>query len=114
MSRPIPLGILAASVPSGGAAPTNTAAPLLTTYYDSGMKSNRLECTTGTWTGSPTSYNYAFWQTANTSPYGLIYLVYSGVDSGVWVGGSGDRYVCIVTATNGSGSTDATSNAVVT
>jgi hypothetical protein len=91
-------------VDGGGAepaAPVNVTVPAVTQAADV------LSCTMGTWTGEPTSYAYQ-WQL-------------DGVDAGtdadsytVTAGDIGKSATCVVTATNGLGSTAAPpSNAIV-
>jgi len=79
--------------------PVNTVAPLISggLYVD-----DVLTTTDGTWTGSPTSYAYQWQRDAtnigtNTNTYTLV-----SADAGTTI-------TCIVTATNASGSTPATS-----
>ena len=77
--------------------PVNTAPPVISGSQTVG---NRLSCTTGTWTNSPTSYSYQ-WQiigTPTTNISGAISSTY--VTTNAEVGLAVD---CQVTATNGSG-----------
>lgn len=80
-------------------APVNTVAPLISGGLYVG---NVLTTTDGTWTGSPSSYAYQWKRNAtnigtNTNTYTLV-----SADAGT-------NITCIVTATNASGSTPATS-----
>ena len=81
------------------AAPTNTVAPATSGGTTSGATRT---CTTGTWTGSPTGYAYAW--TANGTPIG-------GATSSTYAIAQpvGTLIRCVVTATNAGGSTSATS-----
>lgn len=89
---------------SGGpSAPGNTVAPAVTGNAWTGQT---LSCTTGTWTGSPTSYAYQ-WKRAGSA--------ISGATSSTYVLQAADEAVaikCTVTATNAGGSTAADSNSV--
>ena len=82
------------------AAPVNTVAPDVTGSQNVG---DVLTTTNGTWTGSPTSYAYQ-WKRgatnvgANANTYTLV-----SADAGL-------NMTCVVTATNATGSTPATSN----
>lgn len=86
------------------AAPTNTVAPAI-----SGTAQNRqtLTCSTGTWTGSPTSYSYQ-WKRGVTN-VGTNSSTYTLVTADV-----GSTMTCTVTATNAVGSGNATSSATAT
>ena len=66
-----------------------------------GAVGQNLTCTMGIWTNSPTSYTYA-WQRAGSPIAGATNSVYAlvGADSTKQIG-------CIVTGTNGAGSTAA-------
>ena len=80
-------------------APVNTVTPLITGGLYVG---DVLTTTDGTWTGSPSSYAYQWQRNAtnigtNTNTYTLV-----SADAGT-------NITCIVTATNASGSTPATS-----
>jgi hypothetical protein len=75
-------------------------------YAEQSTDGTQLTCTTGNWTGVPTSYAYQ-WQLDGDN---------RGDNTATYVVGSGDvgkSAVCIVTATNALGATDAPpSNAV--
>lgn len=94
-------------------APTNTVAPSVTpSTGTAGVTS--YSTTNGTWTGSPTSYSYQ-WQYRDS---GSIYVSISGATSSSYTPPSdyvstyGTVLRCVVTATNGGGSTSANSNDV--
>jgi len=81
-------------------APVNTVAPDVTGNFYVG---DVLTTTDGTWTGSPTSYSYQWKRGAtnigtNANTYTLV-----SADAGL-------NITCVVTATNATGSTPATSN----
>lgn len=92
----------------GAATPVNTVAPAISGTEEVGED---LTSTTGTWSGSPTGYTYQWERSANgTTGWGDI----SGATSATYTLVSADdtQYVrCTVTATNTSGSTDASSAA---
>lgn len=95
----------------GGSAPTNTVAPAVT---GTTVVGNALSTTNGTWTGSPTGYSYQ-WQRDNFG--GGSYSNISGATSSSYTlvdADDGCNVRCVVTATNGSGSTPANSNSVGT
>jgi hypothetical protein len=85
---------------ASGTAPVNTVAPNVTGLQYIG---DLLTTTNGTWTGSPTSYSYQ-WKRGvtnigtNANTYTLV-----TADAGL-------NITCVVTATNATGSTNATSN----
>jgi surface protein len=84
------------------AAPVNTVIPNVT---GAAVVGNTLTTDDGTWTGSPTSYTYQWKRGAtnigtNANTYTLV------------AADAGQSITCVVTATNGAGSTPATSNAV--
>ncbi len=88
-------------------APTNTAAPAISGTATQGQT---LTTSKGTWTGSPTSYAYQ-WRDCNTS--GASCANISGATSSSYTLTSnevGDTVRVVVTATNGGGSTAATSS----
>lgn len=84
-------------------APVSTVAPAVTGTAQQGQT---LSCDTGTWTGSPTGYAYQ-WTRGGADIAGATSSTYDLVlaDVGSLVG-------CTVTATNGAGSTAASSNTV--
>ncbi len=82
--------------------PANTVAPAITGNKWNGQT---LTCSTGTWTNSPSSYAYQ-WKRGVTN-IGTNSANYTLTGSEV-----GQSVTCVVTATNGSGSTSATSNAI--
>jgi len=89
-------------------APQNTVAPVVSGTPVAGQT---LSCTTGTWTGSPTITFAYQWQAGTTdipSATSSTYVISSAY--------AGQTIRCVVTATNGAGSTSANSNstAVVT
>jgi hypothetical protein len=98
------LGSAAANSPAVTVAstskPVNTDLPTTT---GSGIVGTALGCTTGVWTGSVTSYSYAWSRNGVAIPDSASenYVVLSEDVS--------DTLACAVTATNGSGSTVATS-----
>jgi surface protein len=83
-------------------APVNTVLPNVT---GTAVVGNVLTTDDGTWTNSPTSYAYQWKRGAtnigtNANTYTLV------------TADAGESITCVVTATNGGGSTPATSNAV--
>lgn len=84
--------------------PTNTIAPNLT---NSGTS---MSVTSGTWTGSPTSYTYTWYQTGSGSPVRTFGPTINTSDS--YTGSYGNTYYVSVTATNGAGSTSENSNSL--
>jgi hypothetical protein len=92
--------------PEGGlaSAPVNVDVPYVS---GTGEVGQTLNCTMGNWQGEPTEYAYA-WATdgdANSA---------AGDTYSVVPGDAGKNITCVVTATNGSGSTEAPpSNAVM-
>lgn len=89
------------------AAPVNTVAPAITGTIEVG---ETLTCSTGTWTGGVQSYAYQ-WQRVNDSTADI-----SGATASTYVVVSqdtGHQLQCVVTATNNTGSTDATSNTTI-
>lgn len=85
------------------AAPSNTVAPAITGTATTGSV---LSCSTGTWTGSPTSYAYQ-WKRNGVTIAGATANTYT-----LQVADEGQAITCTVTATNAGGSTAATSNTV--
>jgi hypothetical protein len=82
-------------------APVNNAVPAVT------QSGNTLDCTMGEWSGTPTSYAYA-WQ-MDGAPVGSDSATHTVV-----AGDGGKTATCVVTATNATGSTAAPpSNGVV-
>jgi len=88
------------SGPSGHA-PANTAPPVIGGTPAVGQT---LTCSTGSWTGAPTSYEYVWRRNGATIATGSTYVVVAA--------DSGAALVCTVVATNGSGSGAASSAAV--
>ena len=95
------------AVPSAGLSPpTNTVLPVVS--YSSLTQGSTLTCSTGTWTGSPLSYAYQ-WYNSST---GII----SGSTSSTYVtqsGDVGDDIYCAVTASNAAGSSSPANSAAV-
>lgn len=83
-------------------APVNTVLPNVTGVAIVG---DILTTDDGSWTGSPTSYSYQWFSAAE--PVGDGTNTYTLVNAD-----AGQSITCVVTATNGGGSTPATSNAV--
>lgn len=81
--------------------PVNTVAPAVT---GTAQVRNALTCSTGTWSGPPTSYSYQ-WKRGATN-VGTNSNTYTLVAADV-----GSTMTCVVTATNSLGSANATSNA---
>lgn len=89
------------------APPTNSVAPVISLASDWGT----LSCATGTWTGSPT-FTYQ-WKRAGVSISGATASTYSTTgNDGSSHTDYGPAITCVVTATNGAGSANATSNAL--
>lgn len=84
--------------------PTNTVAPSLT---NSGTS---MSVTSGTWSGSPTSYTYTWYQTGSGSPVNTYGPTVNTSDS--YTGSYGNTYYVSVTATNAGGNTSANSNSL--
>jgi hypothetical protein len=104
-SNPTPV---VAAAPPPPAAPSNTALPAISGTTVSG---NSLAASSGSWSGSPTSYAYQ-WQRCNSSGGSCSAL--SGATAGSYLLGAADVGTTMrvrVTATNATGSTAATSNA---
>ena len=102
--------VIASSTP---AAPSSTAAPAVT---GSPTQGSALTTSNGSWSGTPTSYTYA-WQDCNTSGAGCATI--SGATSSSYTLGAGDvgsTVRSVVTAKNGGGNASASSavTAVVT
>ena len=88
------------------APPANTALPVVSGTAQQGRS---LSTTNGSWSGNPTSYTYK-WQDCNSS--GASCAAISGATSSGYTLGAGDvghTIRVVVTATNASGSTPATS-----
>jgi hypothetical protein len=85
--------------------PSNTSSPVVTP--SSGVAGTTFSCTTGSWTGSPTSYSY-LWQYFE----GAFGWVSTGSTGSTFnsTGYGGLSIRCQVTATNAGGSVAATSN----
>jgi hypothetical protein len=100
-----------AVVQAAANAPSNTALPVVTGTTTQGSS---LSTDNGTWTGSPTGFAYQ-WQRCDTS--GLNCQAISGATSSSYLlvaGDVGSTIRSVVTATNASGSTPATSAATST
>ncbi len=94
-------------------APVDSVAPALSGTATVGQT---LTVTTGTWSGSPTGYTYA-WRDCDSSGAGCATIAGAGGPSYTLTSGDvGHTVDAVVTATNGGGSTAATSapSAVVT
>ena len=99
-----PTAVVAAATPPS--APTNSALPAIS---GSTVQGQTLSTTNGTWTGSPTSYKYA-WQDCDSS--GGSCTAVSGASGSTYTlsaGDVGDTIRAVVTATNAGGSVPATS-----
>jgi hypothetical protein len=93
---------------SGG--PANTALPSISGTFTVG---STLQTSTGTWTGSPAGYTYQ-WLRCDSSGGSCGNI--SGATANTWVVATadvGNTLRCTVTATNSTGSTPATSAAVL-
>ena len=100
--------LVAAVPPPPLPAPTNTVPPLIGGVAEEGKT---LTASTGTWTGSPTSYAYQ-WQACGASGEGCANI--SGATSSSYklaAGDVGQTVRVVVTATNGGDSTEASSDA---
>lgn len=98
-------GTIGTAVLTASGAPENTAAPAVSGTPQVGQT---LTVTTGTWTGSPTSYAYQ-WQRSLDGSTGWTNI---GTNAATYVVASGElgQFVrCVVTATNGAGSGSANS-----
>ena len=91
-------------------APVNTVAPTIVGPLRPGQ---RLSSTTGTWTGSPTSFSYLWQVSQSSSPTGPWADIprEDGSGYGIDFDFVGRRLRLMVTATNGTGSTQAYSAA---
>jgi hypothetical protein len=88
-----------------GVAPVNTVAPVVS--GGSGL-GDVLTTTTGTWTGYPASFTYAYqWQRNGSNIGGATASTYTIVS-----GDSAASITCLVTATNAEGSTAQASNGI--
>lgn len=83
-------------------APVNTVLPNVT---GTAVVGNQLSAWIGSWTNSPTSYDYQWKRGATNIGVNDSYYILVNADAG-------QSITCVVTATNGGGSTPATSNAV--
>ena len=88
---------------AGDVAPVNTVAPAVT---GTGTVGQNLTTTNGTWTGSPTSFQYQ-WYRGGSPIAGAVNAVYALVGAD-----SGNSVSCRVTAVNAAGETSANSNAI--
>ncbi len=98
-----------ASEPPPPSAPSEVAPP---TVSGAAMVGQTLTASTGTWTGSPTSYAYQ-WQDCNAAGGGCADV--AGASSSTYRPGSGDvgdTVRVVVTASNAGGATPATSASV--
>jgi hypothetical protein len=87
--------------------PVNTVAPAVTGTATFGQT---LSTTTGTWTGNPASFSYAYqWQRSGSNIGSANSSTYTLVQADV-----GNTIRCVVTATNSGGSTAANSNSTAT
>lgn len=93
-------------VPPQQPAPTNSVLPVITSSTTFIEEEATLSVTTGTWTGSPTSYAYQ-WRRGGVAIAGAISNTYLLV-----VADRTQNIDCVVTATNAGGSTNATATAV--
>lgn len=86
------------TISTAGAAPTNTALPVITGLLTQG---STLTVSNGTWSGSPTSYAYKWKNSGVDIPLATssTYVIQAS--------DAGDLITCDVTATNASGSTTA-------
>ena len=83
--------------------PVNTGAPSVTGTATNGQT---LSTTTGTWSGTPASFSYAYqWQRSGSNIGSANASTYTLVSADV-----GNTIRCVVTATNAAGSTAANSN----
>jgi hypothetical protein len=89
---------------ASGTAPVNTVAPNVTGLQYIG---DLLTTTNGTWSGTPTSFSYQ-WKRGATN-IGTNANTYTIVTAD-----AGTNITCVVTATNATGSTPATSNVLET
>lgn len=87
------------------APPANTAAPALTTD-GTPQTGETISCTTGSWTGSPTSYAYQ-WKRDGTNIAGATGSTYL-----LAVADEGHAITCTVTATNAGGNASASSGSI--
>jgi hypothetical protein len=87
-------------ITAGGSAPVNTAAPVAS---GSTIEGSVLSTTNGTWSNTPTSYQYA-WDGAGSPVNESTYTTVAG--------DVGNDILCVVTATNTFGSVNADSNNV--
>ena len=90
----------------GATAPVNTVAPEVS-VVSAPYVGELLTTTNGTWTGTPTSYTYQ-WKRGATN-IGTNANTYTLVSAD-----ANTNITCVVTATNASGSTPATSNIIAT
>jgi hypothetical protein len=97
---------MAAAITGGLASelpPANTAAPVAS---GTGTIGQNLTTTNGTWTNSPTSFQYQ-WMRGGSNIAGATAAIYALVGAD-----SGNNVSCRVTAINAAGSTSAQSNAI--
>lgn len=86
----------------GGNPPSNTSIPIIS---GSLVQGSTLTTTNGTWTNSPTSFDYQW--LSNGTPVGLDQNTYITQVSDI-----GDNITVVVTASNGAGSGNANSDPV--
>ncbi|HEY5196560.1 MAG TPA: hypothetical protein VIJ51_05990 [Solirubrobacteraceae bacterium] len=94
----------AASAPAGPSVPTDTAPPAISGTPTQGSS---VTCSTGTWTGSPTSYAYA-WDRDGVAITGATSASYT-----IQAADVGHQLTCVVVATNGAGHSQPASSAAV-
>lgn len=97
------LGLRGGQVVASGSTPSNTVAPVAS---GTALVGATLSVTDGTWTNSPSSYTYQ-WKQAGVSIGGATANTYVVLNAD-----QGFDITCTVTAINGSGSGNATSNAI--
>ena len=91
--------------PPAPSLPANAALPVVN---GSTVVGGKLTATTGSWTGSPTSYSYQ-WQRCNAHGSSCVGLKTTGASYTVGTIDIGDTLRVVVTATNSAGSVAATS-----
>jgi hypothetical protein len=105
---------VAAAVLGGGggsvSVPSNTGVPVISGTPTVGLT---LTCTTGTWSGSPTSFAYQ-WNRNGTAITGATGTGYNAASYTLQSADLGDAITVTVTASNSAGSASATSAATAT